>query len=108
MSYDMARTPNDCPSRTSDEVDVTNEVILDRVFGLCLDLIEEIHRPFTVRELFDYADEYKNKNSLWEIMEDLVKQDRLVKHESTFRTYRNQHYRVNVYWPILLQEVQPL
>ena len=97
----MARTPNDCPSRTSEEVDNTNEVILDRVFGLCNDLVNEIHRPFTVRELFDYADGYKNKNSLWELTEGLVKEGRLEKTVSSIKTHRGQNYRVNVYWPIL-------
>jgi len=101
MSYDMARTPNDCPSRTSDEVDDTNEAILDRVFGLCVDLVNDIHRPFTVRELFDYADEYRNKNSLWELMENLVKEGRLEKSVSRFRTWRKHIFPVNVYWPIL-------
>jgi hypothetical protein len=101
MSYDTARTPNDCRARESDEADISGEVILDRLFGLCNDLVSLIHRPFTVRELFDYAPDYQNKNSLWELTENLVREGRLVKSESSIRTWRGNNYRVKVYWPIL-------
>lgn len=101
MSYDLARTPNDCGARESEEDNVANQVILDRLFGQIQDLIERIHRPFTMRELFDYSNDYENKNSLWELTESLVREGRLEKRKSSFRTHRGQHYAVNVYWPIL-------
>jgi hypothetical protein len=101
MSYDMARTPNDCHKRESDESNLATQVILDRLFGLCMELVSLINRPFTVRELFDYAPDYQNKNSLWELTEHLVKEGRLYKVESNFRTWRGTSYRVMVYWPIL-------
>jgi hypothetical protein len=101
MSYDLARTPNDCPFRESEDVSLANEVILDRLFGVCRDLVNRIRRPFTQRELFEYCHDYKNKNSLWELTESLVKEGRMVKQISSIRTYRGQNYRVNVYWPII-------
>jgi len=102
LSYDVARTPNDCSKKKRDEQDLIlqfpREEILARVYQTCKEFAEQIGRPFTMRELFDHID-YMNKNSLWELMEALVKAGKLDKADANIRTWVGAHYKVKTYFP---------
>lgn len=101
MTYDKARTPNDCPSKQqSDNIIQFPQVpILENLYKSCVDLAWYIERPFTIRELVDHVN-YHNKNSLWMLMEQLVKAGRIEKADVITENHYGQRYRAKVYFPI--------
>lgn len=102
ITYDVARTPNDCPRKKKSEDDLViqfpREEILTRFYKTCCDFAEQLHRPFTMRELFEHVD-YMNKNSLWELLEMLVKSGKIDKQDGILRTWAQVVYKVKTYWP---------
>jgi hypothetical protein len=104
LSYDIARTPNDCPKRVQEVItELPREEVLDRFFMTCKYFAIKIGRPFTMRELFEEVD-YLNKNSLWELLEHLVKSGKLEKGNGKLRTWRGQVYPVKTYFPARWEE----
>ena len=55
--------------------------------------------PFTAKELV-LITSFKNKNSLWQMLEDLVKQGRLRKGKMKIANRYGHIYRSNVYFPV--------
>jgi hypothetical protein len=103
VTYDYARTPNNCPRKKRNEEDIIvqfpREEILARLYDSCCELADQLGRPFTMRELFEHV-EYMNKNSLWELLEMLVKAGKVEKQDATLRTWAKAVYRVKSYWPV--------
>jgi hypothetical protein len=99
MTYDVARTPNDCPRRMPEEQrEIGSNEILDQFYEVCCRFAEKLGRPFTMREFFEETS-YKNKNSLWDLMESLVQDGRLEKADGSITTWRGQVYKVKIYYP---------
>ena len=99
-----ARIPNNCPKKDqygqeADVLEFPQYKILANIYIACKELAEYLERPFTVRELIDHL-EYVNKNSLWMLLETLVKVGKVGKDEVTAISYNNQTFKANVYWPL--------
>ncbi len=102
LPYDIARTPNDCSRKRQNEEDLViqfpRDEILARFYQTCKEFAEQLGHPFTMRELFDHVD-YMNKNSLWELLEALVKNGKIDKQDGIVRTWGQAVYKVKTYWP---------
>jgi hypothetical protein len=99
LTYDLARTPNDCPKKKNEEaVQLPHDEILAEFYEECCAFAEWVGRPFTMRELFENID-YQNKNSLWELLEALVRVGKIEKVDATIRTWGQVMYKVKSYWP---------
>lgn len=101
MGYNVARTPNDCPSKKQSDnlVQFPQVPILENLYKSCCDLAWYLERPFTIRELVDHVN-YHNKNSLWMLMEQLVKAGRIEKADVMTENHYGQRYRAKAYFPI--------
>jgi hypothetical protein len=55
--------------------------------------------PFTARELV-VVTQFHNKNSLWQMLEDLVRQGRLSKGKMRIANRYGHTYKSNVYFPV--------
>lgn len=107
LSYDLARTVNDCEFKQPfDEQKSSRDKILDRLYVQCCTFSERVLGPFTARE-FVLACDYKNKNSLWQMLEELVKRGKLRKGKMQIVNRYGHFYRANVYFPVLPQERRP-
>ena len=107
LSYDVARTVNDCPHKVPyDEKKSNRDKLLDRLYSQCCEYAENVQGPFTAKE-FVLLTDYQNKNSLWPLLEELVKQGRLQKGKMRIANRYGHIYRSNVYFPVWRKEVQP-
>jgi hypothetical protein len=85
-----------------DEVDLLEfpqYKILNNVYLACKELADYVERPFTVRELTEHLN-YTNKNSLWMLLETLVKAGKICKEEIIAVSHTDQIFKANVYWPL--------
>jgi len=107
LSYDIARTVNDCEHKVPFEEEKSHrELLLDVLYVRCVDYVTYVKGPFTVREMAVVTG-YSNKNSIWQMLEDLVKQDRLRKGKMVVINRYGSSFRSNVYFPVWPQEVRP-
>lgn len=105
LTYDVARTVNDCERKQPFEDDKgPHDLLLDRLFTQCMEYTSKIMGPFTARELVTVVD-YKNKNSLWGMLESLVRQGRLRKGKMRVVNRYGHTYRSNVYFPVWPKKV---
>jgi len=106
IPYDIARTVNDCERKQPFDEERTNrDKLLDVLYDRCVQYATRVLGPFTVRELVLELD-YQNKNSLWQMLEDLVKQGRLRKGKIRIVNRLGHIYRSNVYLPVWPKNVQ--
>lgn len=107
LSYDIARTVNSCEFKQPfDEQPSSRDKILERLYEQCCAFSENVLGPFTARELV-LASDYKNKNSLWQMLEELVRRGKLRKGKMQVANRFGHVYRANVYFPVLPAERRP-
>lgn len=100
QSYDVSRTINDCSRKVPfDDIKSGHDKSLDDLYQKCCDYATNVQGPFTVKELAIIT-EFQNKNSLWQMLEDLVKQGRLSKGKMRVANRYGHTYRSNVYFPV--------
>lgn len=105
LSYDVARTINDCSLKVPFEQEKsTRDKALDELYTRCCEYASLVLGPFTAKELV-VVTQFKNKNSLWQMLEDLVKQGRLNKGKMQIANRYGHTYRSNVYFPVWQLEV---
>jgi hypothetical protein len=106
LSYDIARTINDCPRKVPfDERRSGRDKSLDDLYQQCCEYATMVLGPFTAKELV-LVTTFQNKNSLWQMLEDLVKQGRLRKGKMRIANRYGHTYKSNVYFPVWLQEAR--
>lgn len=108
LSYDIARTINDCERKVPFEEDHKSgrDKTLDDLYQKCCEYAAMVLGPFTARELVVIT-QFENKNSLWQMLEDLVKQGRLNKGKMLIANRYGHTYRSNVYFPVWRQDGPP-
>ena len=107
LSYDVARTINDCPHKVPfDERKSNHDKTLDDLYSQCCDYATMVLGPFTAKELV-LVTQFQNKNSLWQMLEDLVKQGRLNKGKMRIANRYGHTYKSNVYFPVWHTEAPP-
>jgi hypothetical protein len=101
VSYDVARTVNDCERKVPFEEEVKSErtKLLDKLFDQCMSIADTVQGPFTVKDLV-LITEYQNKNSLWQMLEELVQQGRLRKGKMRVANMYGHTYHSNIYLPV--------
>jgi hypothetical protein len=100
LSYDVARTVNDCERKVPfEDVKSGRDKSLDDLYQKCCDYATLVLGPFTAKELV-LVTQFQNKNSLWQMLEDLVKQGRLNKGKMRIANRYGHTYRSNVYFPV--------
>jgi hypothetical protein len=104
LSYDIARTVNDCPKKIPFEEQKSGRAkVLDDLYQKCCEYAVMVLGPFTARELV-VVTQFQNKNSLWQMLEDLVRQGRLNKGKMRIANRYGHTYRSNVYFPVWRQD----
>lgn len=104
LSYDVARTVNDCPRKVPfEEQKSGREKTLDDLYQKCCDYAALVLGPFTAKEIATLT-QFQNKNSLWQMLEMLVKQGRLNKGKMYIANRYGHIYRSNVYFPVWQQD----
>lgn len=104
LTYDIARTVNDCKRKVPfDDIKTARDKTLDDLYLQCCDYATLVLGPFTARELVAVT-QFQNKNSLWQMLEDLVKQGRLLKGKMKIANRYGHIYRSNVYFPVWQQD----
>jgi hypothetical protein len=107
LSYDIARTVNDCEHKVPFEQEKSHrELLLDVLYVRCVDYVTYVMGPFTAREMAVVTG-YSNKNSIWQMLEDLVIQGRLHKGKMVVYNRYGNAFKTNVYFPVWPQEVRP-
>ncbi len=105
LSYDIARTINDCQRKVPfDERRSGRDKSLDDLYQQCCEYATMVLGPFTAKELV-LVTTFQNKNSLWQMLEDLVKQGRLRKGKMRIANRYGHTYKSNVYFPVWHTEV---
>lgn len=100
LSYDVARTVNDCLRKVPfEEKKSGRNKKLDDLYLVCCEYAAMVLGPFTAKELV-LVTQFQNKNSLWQMLEDLVKQGRLTKGKMRIANRYGHTYRSNVYFPV--------
>lgn len=104
QSYDVSRTVNDCARKVPfEEEKSSHDKALDELYSKCCEYAELVLGPFTAKELV-LLTQFQNKNSLWQMLEDLVKQGRLSKGKMRIANRYGHTYRSNVYFPVWRQD----
>jgi len=100
ISYDVARTVNDCSRKVPFEEEKSGrDRSLDDLHKKCCDYATLVLGPFTAKELA-LTTQFQNKNSLWTMLEDLVRQGRLNKGKMRIANRYGHTYKSNVYFPV--------
>ena len=100
LSYDIARTVNDCERKVPfDERKSGRDKTLDDLYQQCCEYAALVLGPFTAKELV-LITQFQNKNSLWQMLESLVRQGRLNKGKMSIANRYGHVYRSNVYFPV--------
>jgi len=100
LTYDVARTVNDCPRKIPFEEEKSGrDRSLDDLYQKCCEYSALVLGPFTAKELV-LVTQFQNKNSLWTMLEDLVRQGRLNKGKMRIANRYGHTYRSNVYFPV--------
>jgi hypothetical protein len=100
LTYDVARTVNDCQLKIPfEEHKSGRDKSLDDLYDKCCHYSSLVLGPFTAKELV-LETQFQNKNSLWQMLEDLVKQGRLSKGTMRVANRYGHTYRSNVYFPV--------
>jgi hypothetical protein len=106
QSYDVSRTVNDCVRKVPFEEEKSGrDRSLDDLYQKCCDYASLVLGPFTAKELVVIT-QFQNKNSLWQMLEDLVKQGRLNKGKMRIANRYGHTYHSNVYFPVWGPDVQ--
>lgn len=107
IDYHVARTINDCPRKVPyGERKSGHDKTLDDLYQQCCDYASLVLGPFTAKELV-LTTQFSNKNSLWQMLEDLVKQGRLNKGKMRIANRYGHTYKSNVYFPVWRQDGPP-
>jgi hypothetical protein len=108
LTYDVARTINSCNRKIPFEVEKSGrEKALDDLYHKCCDYAYSVLGPFTAKELA-LVTQFQNKNSLWQMLEDLVKQGRLRKGKMRIANRYGHTYKSNVYFPVFGSKILPV
>lgn len=100
QTYDVSRTINDCPKKQPfDERKTSRDKALDELYQKCCEYAGLVLGPFTAKELV-LETQFQNKNSLWQMLEALVRQGRLNKGKMRIANRYGHVYRSNVYFPV--------